>query len=499
MKSETLPTLSPRDWELLREHVTVIRRPRGDVILAEGGHRRAIFIVRSGAVRVEQSQNGLGIALALLGEGEIFGEMGFVENVPASASVIVQDDAELEVIEGDALESIKAADPGFSVRFYHSLAISLARRLRLTSARLSRAGAGEAAQVNRHRVARTGNITARQVPPALGDSLDQFEQTMLSVKLALRAGSLDAEAAVRQLSVSCDGVAALLSDYTEVDPLVEIGYNDLLSFRDQDHLEAGIGDYVFRETFGTLLLSATMARCYAKPRGFPDDHETMAMIAAGQAQGDDRLGPLIDRWFLDRPLCLSRRASTELMRRSLAEVVASRPAGEAIRIASLASGTAGELLDLCAISDGAAIEASLVDLDGEALQAAARRAERLGLSDRVVLVNGNVVGPPGEVVSLLPQHIAYALGLCDYLTDDEVVILLDRLYELVVPGGCALVTNLSPDNGDRLLMQHLLDWQAYHRSGDQIRDLFARSAFGDRAVEIFTDASGVTVFARCDK
>jgi hypothetical protein len=46
-----------------------------------------------------------------------------------------------------------------------------------------------------------------------------------------------------------------------------------------------------------MMLSTTMARCYAKPRGFPEDHETVTAIYRSEPEGDARLGPIIDRWF----------------------------------------------------------------------------------------------------------------------------------------------------------------------------------------------------------
>src|SRR5215470_14894434 len=130
MKTDTLPILSAHDWSLLDQHSKSASYRRGDVILAEGASRRALHMVYSGTVRVEQAQNGRGIALALLGPGEIFGEMGFVENGPATASVVADDDVTVDVIDGDALQSVMASEPGFAVRFYHSLALALIRRLR---------------------------------------------------------------------------------------------------------------------------------------------------------------------------------------------------------------------------------------------------------------------------------------------------------------------------------------------------------------------------------
>jgi CRP-like cAMP-binding protein len=489
--------LSPQDWALLGDHMTPTSYPRGEFILAEGGHRRALHIVKSGTVRVEQAQNGRGIALALLGPGEIFGEMGFVENAAASASIVAQDDTVIDIIEGEALQSVMASESGFAVRFYHSLAITLVRRLRSTSRRLAQAGTGEVAQVNQFRVPRTGNISARQVPSELSAGLENFERIMLSAKQEFRAGTLaEAEASAR-VSATCDEVVKLLGQFTNSDPLVEMGWSDLLAFRDTTQLEAGVGDYVFRETFHTMMLSTTMARCYAKPRGFPDDYETITTIYANQQEGDDRLGPLIDRWFLDRPISRSRRASRDLMQATLMKMVKGWPSNQSVQVASLASGVAAELQNLC--EGVASVRATCVDIDGQSLLAAARRAERCGLTERMTFVQGNAVPSRAEGVSLQPQHAIYALGLCEYLNDEQVLGLLNRSFDSLVSGGGVVITNLSSTNPDRELMEHVLDWKAIHRTAEDIRGLFANTHFGKWPVDIFADDTGATLFARCTK
>jgi hypothetical protein len=159
--------------------------------------------------------------------------------------------------------------------------------------------------------------------------------------------------------------------------LVDIGYSDLLAFRDPGQIEAGLGDFVFRETYSTFMLSATMSRCHAKPRGFPDDVETMAAIYRNEAEGDDWLGPLIDRWFLDRPLCRSRRAGVRHLV-SVLEEMSAAGAGAELRVASLASGCAAELFGFFERHPGANVTATCVDLDEQALIAGARRAVRSG-------------------------------------------------------------------------------------------------------------------------
>jgi hypothetical protein len=290
-----------------------------------------------------------------------------------------------------------------------------------------------------------------------------------------------------------------LQQFTESVPLLDMGLDDLLAFRDTEQLETGVGDTIFRETFPTLMLSATIARCYAKPRGFPDDDETIATIYRNEPEGDGRLGPLIDRWFLDRPICRTRRASRDAMRASLEQIVRAQPAGAAVRIASLASGAAAELFELCASAAGSAVLATCIDIDNEALLAGARRAERNGLAGRMTFLHGNALPLDGENSASLPQTAIYALGLCEYLTDDHVVALLDRIFAGLVDEGTAIVSNLAAGNPDRGLMEHILDWKANHRTADAVRGLFARSPFGSRAVDISEDETGATLFARCVK
>ena len=502
-RTPSLEMLTAHDWALLDERMKPHAFPRGAPLLQEGVHRRALMIVRSGTVRVERSTRGRALVLSQLGAGEVLGEIGFVEDRPASASVVAEEACVVDVIEGDALQSLIAAEPGFAARFYHSLAIALARRTRSADlARLAAAGTDAIARVNRFHAPRVGNISARQIPPALSEALESFERSMLATTLALRAGGDEAGEAA-SVGAACDRVVALLEEFTVDGTLVDIGYSDLLAFRDAEQLEAGVGDWIFRETYPTFMQSATMARCQAKPRGFSDDFETMQTIYRDQPEGDGRLGPLIDRWFLGRPLCRSRRAAADTLRLRLGDAIAASP-GRGMRVASLASGAAAELFDHFAqhpsSSDpSSSVRTTCIDLDDEALVAGAHRAAAAGLAERMTFVEGNVVPGHREGPSLLSHDFVYALGLCEYLDDDRVVALLDYAWSIVAPGGTLVVTNLADGNPDRGVMCHLLDWQAHHRTVDDLRSLFARSACSGRPVEVDVDRWNVTLFARCSK
>lgn len=495
MKAEPLQMLSATDWELLRQHMSRVSHAQGAVLMQEGVYRRSLLIVRSGSVRVERLLQGRPIVLAQLGVGEVLGDIGFAEDKPASASIVAQEACEVDVIEGDAMHSLIAAEPGFAARFYHSLAISLAQRVRAGDAARIAAAAGGGAGMPRPR---TGNISVRQIPAELGDALERFERAMLAGKQDLRSGASPADEAAR-VGAACDAVVALLRTYTQGDALVDIGYSDLLAFRDPGQIEAGVGDFVFRETYATFMLSATMSRCHAKPRGFPDDFETMAAIQRDEAEGDDWLGPLIDRWFLGRPLCRSRRAGVQHLRSVLEEMdgSAGTGAGAELRVACLASGSATELFAFFERHPGARLTATCVDLDEEALIAGARRAESAGLGERLSFLFGNAVPSEAAGLALRPQNLVYALGLCEYLADEQVVAMLDLAHRCLLPGGRLIVTQLAQGQADQDLMGNLLHWHARHRSEHEVRALFARSRFAGQPLDLRLDDMQVTLTASC--
>lgn len=125
----------------------------GVFVLAAGTVKvmRAIAVVRhvvpSGLSREEQaaylrsnSQGGtpahLGVTLARLGTGAIFGEISFLDGLPTSASVVAESPATLLVIPGDEIRRLGADDTEFAARFYRALAVALAGRLRALNRRI---------------------------------------------------------------------------------------------------------------------------------------------------------------------------------------------------------------------------------------------------------------------------------------------------------------------------------------------------------------------------
>ncbi len=82
------------------ENTKILYFKKGQTIIEEGDTSREAYIVNSGKVTVVKNDE----IIATLGENEIFGEMGWLQHIPRSATVMAVEDVSLRVIkEEDAL------------------------------------------------------------------------------------------------------------------------------------------------------------------------------------------------------------------------------------------------------------------------------------------------------------------------------------------------------------------------------------------------------------
>lgn len=112
-----------RFGELLREK----SYPKGSVILFEDDPGDALFIVRTGRVKVVLvAEDGREVILGLLGVGEHFGELSLIDDQPRSAHVIAMEESSLLVLRRDDFRRRVEANPSVA----WSLLTELSRRLR---------------------------------------------------------------------------------------------------------------------------------------------------------------------------------------------------------------------------------------------------------------------------------------------------------------------------------------------------------------------------------
>jgi CRP/FNR family transcriptional regulator, cyclic AMP receptor protein len=106
----------------------------GDVIFEEGSIGDTMFLLATGQVSIEKRVEAGGFAeLALLGSGDVLGEMALIERLPRSARAVARTDTTLFVLGRQDLERWLATDPLTAVGLFVELLRVLSHRLRRSS------------------------------------------------------------------------------------------------------------------------------------------------------------------------------------------------------------------------------------------------------------------------------------------------------------------------------------------------------------------------------
>lgn len=122
-----LEYLTPNDWTLIIDRTKRTAFRKGEVLIQHGKQSKIIHVLVRGIAKVEAPSK---VVVARIGPGQICGEMAFLENSVASATVAADEDLETCAIEWSTLLDLFELFPHMGSRFYRSLAVNLSRRLR---------------------------------------------------------------------------------------------------------------------------------------------------------------------------------------------------------------------------------------------------------------------------------------------------------------------------------------------------------------------------------
>lgn len=130
--------LSASELRLLATYSREVRYPAEAVIFSEGQRGNELFIVVDGQVRISRHLPGMGEeALAILGRGEIFGEMALIDDEPRSADARAHlQPCTVFVVDRQRLEEVLEMDPDAACQFLNLMCHILCRRLRAMNDRL---------------------------------------------------------------------------------------------------------------------------------------------------------------------------------------------------------------------------------------------------------------------------------------------------------------------------------------------------------------------------
>lgn len=107
--------------------------PRHTLVLQAGDRTDEIYLILSGALKVQISdQEGKEVTLSQLGPGEMFGEMGAIDEHPRSANVISTTPCDLIVLGNEEFKRCLAENLDVSLYIIHSLI----KRLRIADRKI---------------------------------------------------------------------------------------------------------------------------------------------------------------------------------------------------------------------------------------------------------------------------------------------------------------------------------------------------------------------------
>ncbi len=184
-----LPIFEMLDDECLKPltRVAMLRHiPRHTVVLHVGDHTDNIYFVLSGALKVQVSdEEGREVILSMLGPGELFGEMGVLDDHPRSATVLAVESSEVVVIGKADFKQCLVENPDVSLFIMRNLT----RRLRLADrnieslalldvyGRVARLLLEAAETVDGHKVV-THKITKQDIAKMIGASREMVSRVM---------------------------------------------------------------------------------------------------------------------------------------------------------------------------------------------------------------------------------------------------------------------------------------------------------------------------------
>lgn len=445
----------------------------GDILVTEGEPSTSVFFILQGLFVVTLSHLG-DEPIARLGSGEVVGEIGFLDRQNRTATVRATETSLVIDIPFSALEQRIQEQERFAAHWFRALSEILAARLR-TSLKPSH----QRPKVREQTVAME----------SLEKSLEKLKQTL---------GALGDESAKsrKQPNKSTTQAAQQAFQRLTADMDAYLGESSPVA----SDVRSALGQQIAEEVQPFVLLARLSRRLHEKPRGVACDYETLRLIYANEAEGVGAVGALIDRCFLELPVCRALRNRRAILVEEIQKSLAECP-GE-MQMASLGCGPAEEIFDVYeALEAPHRLRVAAVDYDPRSLVDISQRSASLGLKSRIDLHHLNLLdlalGRANWDVENL--NLVYSVGLIDTFEDRIVLKMLNFIYDILAKGGRLVLAVVHPNNASRPVMDHVVDWKLIHRSEADLDMLLKASKFGRPFDEIRFENEGVIYFGSVRK
>ncbi len=471
--------LSEEDWTWLVDEADKRNLLSSEKLLIGGKPSDELYILLEGRAGVFiRHPDGSKDQVGIHGAGAIIGLSSWLKQTSPAASVEALEASNLLALSKRKLEDKLEHDTGFASRFMRSAANYLASRLSYSIRETA----------NLKFLTRDGAYNLDTRVPELNARLSAMKALFLDLdKVAMENfGELTEPLQAQTVAVFgefCHYLNTLIGDRSSY----------------SESVRSAIGKTVQKEILPFLAMTNTADRFYSKPRGYAGDYLTIAQIYEDKPAGAGRIGALVDKCFLNEPAAKAVKNRRSLLKRIIKDTLQCQSASNVL---SLASGPAAEIIDVYQELDNKQLlNTFLVDIDMQALAYVSEKRDKLGLQKQMSLFNSNIVylATGKQELAIPQQDLIYSIGLIDYFADEFVVLLLDKAFEWLKPGGKVVLGNFHPLNPDKAFMDFILEWNLIHRAEEDINRLFRASKFASDATMIEFEPTGVNMFAHCVK
>jgi len=229
------------------------------------------------------------------------------------------------------------------------------------------------------------------------------------------------------------------------------------------------------------------------PRGYPGDFETIEYLF----NGVNHAQPCTVPWFIEHYALHS--TCTQQHRNKMAwqagKVLQTCLRRHEPRILSVACSTSRDLRSVQRLLSGAAPRIWLNDADPEALSCSRTHLEGAGC--QLEAIPGNAFRSVRKFEEGAPYDLILAGGLFDYLSERQIVWLLQRLFPLLALRGELCFTNVAGPSPHRVWLQHMANWSLIERNEPDLEKMIEESSpSSPKRVTIERDNTGLTCLAQ---
>ena len=137
-KVELFAGLKPEALDLIAKVSSEESHALGSKIFQHGDVGDKLYLILEGRVRISREVAGMGEeALAVLGPGQVFGEMALLDESPRSADAVVHERCRLLTIPKDGFDDLLFLHKDLAYEVLWSIVRMLVRRLRETTDKLT--------------------------------------------------------------------------------------------------------------------------------------------------------------------------------------------------------------------------------------------------------------------------------------------------------------------------------------------------------------------------